>query len=252
MLKIANTTKNESGDNIMDTDCIGHTNFRRFIVLSRSRTGSNMLISFLNSHSNVHAKGEIFNRLNGRNYKEIFAKVYAQQPFHIKARGFKIFYSHPLDDKSDDVWDNLISMDNLWVIHLKRRNILRTLISRKIAGLQDVWSVSSDKSKINDRNKTIVFTVEKLNKGFEQTKEWENSGDEKFKKHPLISVYYEDLVNNPEGTFGNITDFLDVKYEPPKTILRKQNPERLRDLVTNYSELKKAFSGTQWQEFFEE
>ena len=236
----------------MDTDCNGHTNFRRFIILSRSRTGSNMLISFLNSHPNVHAKGEIFNRLNGRNYKEIFAEVYANQPLHIKAKGLKIFYVHPIDDKSNDVWDNLISMNNLWVIHLKRRNILRTLISRKIAGLQDVWSVSSGKSDKNDRNKAVVFTIEELNKGFKQTKEWEKSGDEKFKKHPLISVYYEDLVNNPEGIFASITDFLNVKYEPAKTSLRKQNPEKLRDLMINYSELKKAFSGTEWQEFFEE
>jgi len=155
-----------------------------------------MLISFLNSHPNVHAKGEIFNRLNGWNYKEIFAKVYAHQPLHIKAKGFKIFYLHPLDDKSGDVWDNLISMDNLWVIHLKRRNILRTLISRKIAGLQDVWSASSDKSNNNGRNKAVVFTAEELNKGFKQTKEWENSGERKFRTHPLISVYYEDLGNN--------------------------------------------------------
>lgn len=236
----------------MDTDCIGHTNFRRFIVLSRSRTGSNMLISFLNSHSNVHAEGEIFNRLNGRNHKEIFAKVYAQQRLHIKAKGFKIFYYHPLDDTSNDVWDDLIKLDVLWVIHLKRRNILRTLISRKIAELQDVWTVSSDKSCDNGRNKTITFTVEELDNGFKQTKEWENSGDRMFKKYPLISVYYEDLVNDPEGIFGNITDFLGIKNEPPKTILRKQNAEKLSDLVTNYSELKKAFSGTQWQEFFEE
>ncbi|MGB9498505.1 MAG: hypothetical protein ACKVE4_01885 [Dissulfuribacterales bacterium] len=100
----------------METDCNGHTNFRRFIVLSRSRTGSNLLISFLNSHPK----------------------------------------------------------------------------------------------------------------------------------------YYEDLVAHLEDTFGNVTDFLDLEYEGPKTTLKKQNPERLSDLVTNYSELKEAFSGTEWQAFFED
>ena len=236
----------------METSCTGHLDFRRFIILTRSRTGSNMLVSFLNSHSNVHAKGEIFNRLNGRNHKEILSKVFAKQPSHIKAKGFKIFYYHPMDDKSCDLWDNLISMDNLWVIHLKRRNILRTLVSRKIAGLRDVWATNSVKTCNTGKNKAVSFTEAELNKGFKQTRKWEDRGDMKFKKHPLISVYYEDLINNPEGTFVNITDFLDVEYEPPKTILRKQNPEKLRDLVINYSELKKAFSGTKWQAFFEE
>lgn len=73
-----------------------------------------------------------------------------------------------------------------------------------------------------------------------------------FRKNLLISVYYEDLVNDPEGTFLKITDLLSVQYVDAKTNLRKQNPGRLRDLVVNYAELKSAFSGTEWQLFFEE
>mgnify|MGYP006437466411 CR=1 FL=1 len=41
-----------------------HENFTKFIVLSRSRTGSNLLISMLNSHPNISAEGEKFSRLN--------------------------------------------------------------------------------------------------------------------------------------------------------------------------------------------
>lgn len=36
------------------------SDFKRFIVLSRSRTGSNMLISYLKSHPIVYAECEIF------------------------------------------------------------------------------------------------------------------------------------------------------------------------------------------------
>lgn len=230
----------------------GHLDFKRLIVLSRSRTGSNMLISFLNSHPNVHVEGEIFGELNGRNYKDVLSMTFAKQPYYIKIKGFKIFYYHPLDDESNDTWDGLMNLDNLWVIHLKRRNIFRTLISRKIAGSEDVWAVTSS-SRINSgMNKTVTFTAEELEEGFRQTREWEKDGDEKFRKHPLLSVYYEGLVGDPEGTFAKITDFLGVRYVQPKTNLRKQNPERLRDLVINYDELKPAFLGTEWQPFFEE
>src|SRR3546814_732374 len=45
---------------------VGHTGFTKFIVLSRSRTGSNMLVSLLDSHPRVVAEGEIVARLDGR------------------------------------------------------------------------------------------------------------------------------------------------------------------------------------------
>jgi len=230
---------------------LGHSDFKRFIVLSRSRTGSSMLITFLNSHPNIHAGWEIFHNLNGRNIKDVLAKTFGKEPYYIKAKGFKIFYYHPEDDKSNEIWSNLIDMDNLLVIHLKRRNIFRTLISRKIAGVQDVWLVTSSGRNIS-KNKAVKFTVKELEESFKQTRNWEKCGDEMFKNHPQVSVYYEDLVNDLEGTFGIITDFLGVPYIKPKTNLKKQNPESLRDLVTNYDDLKSAFYETEWQPYFEE
>lgn len=230
-----------------------HADFQRFMVLSRSRTGSNMLLSFLNSHPNIHAEGEVFNRLNGRNYREILSRVFADQPPRILAKGFKIFYYHPLDDDSCAIWQDLEALDNLRVIHLKRKNILRTLISRKIAGYHDVWvDKATDGNDNVCRRKAVSFSPKELRRGFEQTRQWEASGAQRFAGHPLISVYYEDLVRQPEAVFSKITDFLGVAYVQPKTALKKQNPERLRDLLVNYGELKEAFSGTEWQDFFED
>jgi LPS sulfotransferase NodH len=230
----------------------GHLKFKRFIVLARSRTGSNLLISFLNSNPSIRAESEILGRLNGRNYKDILENVFSKQPRRIKAKGFKIFYYHPMDDESNNAWDDLVNMDNLWVIHLKRRNILRTLISRKIAGSQDVWQISpSDMSK-SGGSKSVTFTAEELEEGFRQTRDWEERWDQMFQNHPITCIYYEDLVRDPEGTYRKITDFLGVNYVKPITNIRKQNPERLSDLVTNYDELKNTFSGTEWQHLFEE
>ncbi|WP_280564143.1 hypothetical protein [Chromohalobacter sp. 48-RD10] len=77
---------------------IGDNRYRKFIVLTRSRTGSNLLVSLLNSHPNISADGEIFSKLNGRDYKRIISNAFSRQPRYIKAKGFKIFYYHPQDD----------------------------------------------------------------------------------------------------------------------------------------------------------
>jgi hypothetical protein len=192
--------------------------------------------------------------LNGRSYKDILDKAFGKQPFHVKAKGFKIFYYHPLDDKYGGIWDTLSSIDDLHIIHLKRRNILQTLISRKLAGIRDVWFVNStDWLSGADRNEiTVTFSVDELNEGFEQTRRWEQDGDDIFRKQPLISIYYEDLVNHQEHVFRQITEFLGVRYIPPKTNLKKQNTKAMRDTVTNFDELKSAFVATEWRSFFDD
>lgn len=67
-------------------------NYKKFIIITRSRTGSNLLISLLNNHPEIEAHGEIFRRLNGKTPKEIMANYFSQKPNRIKYVGFKIFY----------------------------------------------------------------------------------------------------------------------------------------------------------------
>lgn len=231
---------------------LGYLGFRRFVVLSRSRTGSNMLLSFLNSHPNVYAEGEIFGRLNGRNYTKMLAAAFGKQPRDIKARGFKIFYYHPIDDTKSNIWNDLVDMNNLHVVHLKRRNILRTLLSRKIAETNDVWLTADSGSKNSVSPKQVFFTVKELTEGFEQTRQWEKNGDDMFRDHNILSIYYEDLVCDANSNFNKLTDFLGVEYVQPQTNLKRQNPERICDLISNYEELRVAFAGTEWEAFFEE
>lgn len=98
----------------------------KFIVLTRSRTGSNLLVSMLNSHPDVRCGGEELRSLNGRQVSEAIETSFPIRQA-LKASGFKIFYYHPLDDSSGAVWDTLSAMRELRVLHLMRRNILRTL-----------------------------------------------------------------------------------------------------------------------------
>lgn len=228
------------------------SDFKRFIVLSRSRTGSNMLISLLNSHPHIDVEGEIFAKLEGQNYQDILSRVYSEQPRHIKAKGFKIFYYHPQDDKSQGIWSYLEESKHISVVHLKRRNTLRTLISRKIADSCGVWATRSSVNLDIKEKKSLIYTSAELEKGFRQTKAWEIENDVKFSSHPLISIYYEDILDDSHNQFRYILDFLQVPFFSLKTEMKKQNPENMRDLVINYDELKFYFQETEWQEFFEE
>jgi len=229
----------------------GHEDFIKFIVLGRSRTGSNLLLSFLNSHSGVFAKGEIFQKLRGRDRKKILASVFNRQPRHIKAAGFKIFYYHPLDGENDLLWRELLDVPGLHVIHLKRRNILNTLVSRKIADAHNAWQITSG-LKMAEKPQAVLMDREELKRGFMKTREWEANAERMFVGHKLHTIYYEDLDADPLGTFKRVIDFLGLVYQPPRSKLKKQNTQGLKERIINYDELKDAFSGSNWAPFFEE
>jgi hypothetical protein len=43
-----------------------------------------------------------------------------------------------------------------------------------------------------------------------------------------------------------------LPFVKPKIGLKRQNPEPLSDLITNYEELKSYFADTPWKVYFEE
>lgn len=230
---------------------LGHRDYRKFIVLARSRTGSNLLLSYLNSHPRIFAQGEVFQKLHGRDPKKILASVFGRQPRYIRAVGFKIFYYHPLDGENCPLWQELAGMSDLGVIHLKRRNIMKTLLSRKMAARDHAWQCVSTPEPA-EKKPAFAIDSEELRQGFVRTREWETNAGKMFAAHRLIDLYYEDLVADPQAAFKRVTDFLGLPYRLPKSKLRKQNLLSLREMLINYDQLQAEFSGSEWESFFDE
>ncbi|MDQ1456582.1 MAG: hypothetical protein QOH28_2202 [Actinomycetota bacterium] len=228
----------------------GQRQFRKFVVVSRARTGSNLLISLLNSHPRVDARGELFRRMNGQSVESRLDQVFRRRPRRIEAVGFKIFYYHPLDDHHSQVWDRLCGMDDLYVLHLKRRNVLRTLTSRKLAGSTDVW-LDRGRGGSASKKPTVQFSAQGLEAAFEQNEAWEAACDERFRNHEMMKIYYEDLVNSRD-VLEHTAHFLGVRPHAMSTALRQQNPEQLAALISNFDELRLHFQGSRWATFFDE
>lgn len=230
----------------------GHRDYVRFIVLARSRTGSNMLLSMLNSHPRVRADGERFQRLNGACPDAVLADLFAPHPRRIRAVGCKVFYYHPLDGDPEQLMATLQALDRLHVIHLKRRNVLRTMLSRRIAAREDVWQIDRDEERPSIVTRRVRITPQEIEKVCALTRQWEAAGDARFQDHPLLEVFYEDLVENVDREFQRIVRFLGLPGGKPIVQTRRQNPEPLSELIVNYAELKVAFRNSALAPFFDE
>ena len=168
----------------------------------------------------------------------------------IRAVGFKIFYQHPVWDQSGNVWTCLQNMDDLKVIHLKRTNILRTLVSRKIASKTDVWKEANASGRSDTFDRKVSLSKEECEESFDKTRSWETEGDTRFSNNALLQISYEDLSNDYQNQMQRVQIFLDVTPIELQPQTQRQNPESLRELIINYDELKKTFAGSPWQDFF--
>ena len=225
-----------------------------FIVLARPRTGSTLLVSYLNSHPEINTNGEVLSKLNGLCHRTALRNAFTQRRKNaaVKAMGFKLFYDHPFDSPDNALFETLSKLPDLHVIHLKRRNLLRCFVSRKIAHADGKWLLRNSSQGKSAEEKRLRINASELSNEFQNVRNWEQKCDRYFLNHPMIALDYEYLSANPKGAFAHVCDFLGVDNAVATTSLIRQNPEPLPTLVENYSELKQAFASTEWNYLFDE
>lgn len=253
----------------LQTGLFGHTNYTRFIILGRSRVGSNFLRGLLNSHSQIHTFGEIFQNKDEIGWggmpgyaqhpkdKQLFLqqpvefiekKLFHPFPSHIAAVGFKIFYYHASDENWAPVWQYLQNDRDLKVLHIKRRNILKTHLSRQRAIQTDTWVNTSGDRKAAPPPVTLSY--DDCLADFEQTRAWEEQYDQLFAAHDTMEIIYEELAANHAHIMTRVQNFLNVTPEQCAPQTYKQARQPLSQAIVNYKQLRDQFAGTPWQSFF--
>jgi hypothetical protein len=268
------------------------TDYVRFIIVSGARTGSHMLAQALNSSPHITCFREVFNgrldfvQFGVEGYDDfrsadialrkndpirfLHERVFCRHPEEIRAVGFKFHYGHHWDFPG--LLDALVEDRDIKVLHLRRRNALRTLVSLKFAEKTGIWLEAEtkatranllkalrhpfkaagrvrrslqrpDQPKARPRPRVAV-SPEELLEFTVQMNMRAKSFDELFQQHPSMTVFYEDLVDQPETAYGRAQTFLGVEPASLTVTLRRQNPEPLRELIENYDELYAALKDT--------
>ncbi len=247
----------------------GGRDYTRFIILGRSRTGSNFLRGLLAANRSVTLYGEVFKNPDSIEWGtpglpdsgKVLARyrsdpgrfleeyVYRPMPRDTRAVGFKLFYYHARSGPLAAIWEQLRDAQEVRVIHIKRTNILRTHLSRARAERSRRW-VNLDGQ--HEDEAPIRLDPAACREDFEQTRRWEEEGGAFFTGHPLIDVIYERLADDASSETRRIQRFLGLPVEAVSPQTHKQTRVPLATAIENYAELKAFFRGTEWESFFEE
>jgi LPS sulfotransferase NodH len=212
-------------------------------------------------------------------------RVYAAHRPDVAAVGFKMFYDHltksyfekPLDlpgvsaqlrarwmqfsdfiesnyewdalsERFRKTWEFLYGDRSLAVIHLKRRNMLHTLISvRRAFMTSQWWNLKSN----SNAAPALHLHPDECGRYFHMLDTSAQEADIAFQDHPKIEVTYEALAEKQDDTMEQIFAFLKVPYAPVTTRMKKQNLTPPWEAVANYDQLKTYFRNTKWNAFFE-
>ena len=226
----------------------GHQEYTRLVILGYARTGSNYLLDGITSSNSVRMYHEIFaehNREPGKDFDKIFSRLLRKHKRSTKLVGFKLFYYHLTENE----WEKFLHHDEFKIIHLTRRNRLRTLVSLEIAMKTDKWKIRAN-SNTAPSDKKVWINTEDLLARLETIKKLEMEARERFKNRQMLEVVYEDLAANPTSEFRRISEFLGLAdIDPSKNILKKQNPENSRDLIINFDEVAQTLAATPYEEY---
>lgn len=224
----------------------GSKDYQKFIIITYARTGSNLLMSYLDSHKMLEARGELFRDIRGSNSRDVWNNFFSKKSKNIKFAGFKLFYTHPFHTDDKAVWDIIANDKDIRIIHLVRKNKIRTYLSGEIAKKTDRWTRKGNNSITLDE-KRIEIDFDNFFGRLDDIDKYENRTREDYKNHQFIEICYEDLVSNKDKTLNKVYNFLGVTTKSAaKSNYKKQNSESLKELIMNFDQFNSKVKGSKY------
>jgi len=230
---------------------------RVFFILGQPRTGSNLLISYLNSIPGVFFDAEIlsYDETYGLIRRPISKKGIVRHIHHSlhyrmeKVRGAKFFFSHLQQLK--------ISLDDLlgefpeaqWFV-LYRKDLLAQYLSNVVAYETNQWI---SYKKLLPQVHTFVFNPEKALNYRDNMKSWYQQAkkNEKLRARSLW-MNYEELVQDPQKVFDEkVFPFLGLPQSRIHTCLVKQGLREPSEVISNYAEVHEMIRETDFTQNYE-
>lgn len=240
-----------------------------FAIVGMPRTGSTLLLTGLSQHPEIMAYGELMHPMDSERatthairrdsglswfrrgddpIRFLRTEVYDYpHPPEIKAVGFKLFG----DNAAERGFPRIkAEIPGLRVVHICRPNYLASLLSGRVAQqTRQYVRFAGDKTKeppvprirLEPKDAAHYFKAMRMVDGFLERH---------FSGPNYIKITYGDLASHFDREIKKVYRFLGVSDFQPRPMVEKQLREPAKNVLTNYSELASAFSGTPFSSLF--
>jgi LPS sulfotransferase NodH len=243
-------------------------NYKRYVIFGHQRCGSSVLTSGLKSHPNIKAFAEVFTpsliTFNYKNYDNqslpmlkyrnahpinfLEKVIFTEQAEDTVAVGFKVFPDQIDNARFEPLWEWLKQEKDIALVMLNRTNSLKTLCSVQIAKKTGVWGI-----KDAAKRPTIQISLSsgQCKTFFEKREHYANLLRERFKGRELLEISYETFASDIPKYFEQVQNHIGIPpIQLPVNDVKKEVRE-MKDIISNYSQLKEEFKDTEWSKFFD-
>ena len=225
-----------------------------FVVLSRGRTGSTLLLDLLRCHPAIHCEGEILSHRILVTSPETLIRARAAL-FASSVYGFKL---RPPHYRVQGIRNPLAFLAGLqdrgWrLVHLKRRNVLRVALSS--LRREQTKIVHRMVGDVSDKSAPFDVSIDQLLARMVRIEREMRAEDDLLGELPHLRMTYEDDLQR-EGTRQSALDrvftFLGLPSAPVFTRYVRLSTDSLGGLIRNYDEARQALIGTRFERFLGE
>jgi len=214
-----------------------------FAIVCLGRTGSELLVSLLDSHPEITCRSEVYFDpagvyLDPLELGRLLSESVPTWPG--KAHGMKLTWE-AFDEHPD--WFDLMRLHDFRVIRLTRENLFDQFLSMRLSQLNGDWSSTGSGYT------TQAFDVDPRVAGnsMRYFRTCNLMLREATRAFPSVDVTYEEIT---AGTgFDRILSLLGVDPVPLTTSLRKQRNSRQAEIVRNYTDVRAALAGSPWERY---
>jgi len=230
---------------------------KRFVIITTGRTGSELLVSLLNSHPGIRCGGELLR--DGRAFPQQYLAARAAMAGlrGMSAFGWKLLPGHfrNLGGTIRGIGDptqypaRLNAMGYRPVLLLRANPVQQALSFISGADRQFHYSNESD-----DGFEPIEVDPVRL-----MAATWIVESDTEVLSRlvgplPHLRLSYEDdLLDSVahQTTVDRVCEYLGIDSAPVTAGLRKANPRQTREIIANFDEVRKLFASTRYASYFD-
>jgi hypothetical protein len=170
--------------------------------------------------------------------------LYAEN-HNVEAIGFKVNYSQIKRYSVISLW---IKQNDIKIIHLIRSNLLKRLVSHKIANIRDLRHSTQSVMPVKVHIDPGVL-VDDFRRRQNRFAKYRKRIVEVFGA-PLLEVEYESLTADFELEMHKVMKFIEIDELIPLTSdFVKVNPDSLEEIIENYDEVKRTLKNTEFAKF---
>lgn len=221
-----------------------------FAVLFQGRCGSTYLMEALGSHPDIRAELEDFEGLRAERQVSAIRRLLTST----SPRGAVGFKNKLGDIREPVVLGEMLRDVGARIICLTRRNAIKQTVSLfnaiRLNELTGDWNLY----KPEDALGAFVVNVEHFDKRlrrFEQERS-ELASYVTGLRLPALFLHYEDVLLHHDTTMGMTLGFLGIREGHVAGSAMKNTSDDLREVVSNFDELRARYAGTQYEAMFDE